>query len=451
MVWKFLSSISMDSDLNGEIMAKTSAVYERFFERIFKVFEVEMVRFARMTQGSIIKRGRLYTTPTREVQSLTKIEYLIDYESYGIAFTLIPQLHQEKAPCCIVKMDYVLDPSGKAMQVSLDTVLKPNEVTPFIFQDVLSEELMLEVIEMEMATLRKNSTHFKAMAQEEASRGTITKKVLEEVHQRIGPCEALDETVIQQLLDKKLITATSPDYKNLILSNSQKLSLLPPLIEKNYRYTSDENLSLRKKQALLSYAFAYLMTLLPMAILTYFVMGFTFWAVAFDSYYTTPVNTLLSIPSLVIGNFFVATYARALAHSLLYPKDHLIYQGYEMKSRHDQAKHRLRLVSILMIIAVLSVASWGGSYVLIFNQRQFSLAPNFMWVPPMSALSYEEVDHLEYRFYLTNADEKSLTYNHYVLIFKDGKEVLLKPYLSITECEDILVSFLERKGIRTIK
>jgi len=451
MVWKFLSSISMDIDLNGEIMVKTSAVYERFFERIFKVFEVEMVRFARMTQGTIIKRGRLYTTPTREVQSLTKIEYIIDYESYGIAFTLIPQLHKEKEPCCIVKMDYVIDPSNKAIKVSLDTVLESNDVTPFIFQDILSEELMLEVIETDMATLRKNSTHFKEMAQNEASSGIITKKVLDEVHQLMGQCETLDETVTQSLLEKKLKYAISAEYKNFILGNSQNPCLLPPLIEKNYRYVSEESYKLRKKEALLSYAFAYLLTFLPMAILTYFVMGFTFWAVAFDSYYTTPVNTLLSIPSLVIGNFFVATNARSLARSLLYPKDQAIAHGVEMKTKHDKANQHLRIISILTLIVVLSVASWGGSYVLIFNQRQFSLVPNFMWIPPLSARSYEEVDHLEYRFNNTDTDKNSSIYNHYVMVFKDGQEVLLKPYLSITECEDILVSFLERKGIRTIK
>ena len=94
-------------------MRKTSAVYERFFERVFKVFEVEMVRLARMTQGSIIKRGRFYTTATREAQALTKIQYLIDYEGYGISLTMVPNLVIDKAPCCIVKMDFVLDPQGK--------------------------------------------------------------------------------------------------------------------------------------------------------------------------------------------------------------------------------------------------------------------------------------------------------------------------------------------------
>jgi hypothetical protein len=103
------------------------------------------------------------------------------------------------------------------------------------------------------------------------------------------------------------------------------------------------------------------------------------------------------------------------------------------------------------MVMMLSVASWGGTNLLIFNQSNFSLAPGFMWFPPTKQISYYDVDHLEYRFELSSESDNPTVYQHYVLIFKDGKEVLLKPYLSVMECEDVLIPFFERKNIRTIK
>jgi hypothetical protein len=180
-------------------------------------------------------------------------------------------------------------------------------------------------------------------------------------------------------------------------------------------------------------------------------MGFTFWAFTFDSYYTTQVNTLFAIPPLLIGNFFAAIWVKSLAHQIAFPKDHQIYLGYAMRSKHDLAQRNLRWVSLGVMVMMLSVASWGGTNLLIFNQSNFSLAPGFMWFPPTKLISYYDVDHLEYRFELSNDSGTTTVYQHYVLIFKDGKEVLLKPYLSVMECEDVLIPFFERKNIRTIK
>jgi hypothetical protein len=464
-------------------MRKTSVGYERFFERVFKVFEIEMVRLARMTQGSIIKRGRFYTTPTREVQSLTKIEYLIDYETYGISLTMIPNLAIEKAPCCIVKMDFVLDPQGKALVVSLDEVLERDDLSPFVFQDILSEELMLEVVESEMAILRKNQSHFRELAQDPSTRAHLTKKILKDHSQCIEHRETLNEDAIQAVLDFKLAHAISPFMKHFVLGNTEealesmrkmdqrfsdydlriieKLSqnlkrglhqcLVPSLTEKNYRFVNEGTLDERHKQERSSYALALVLSILPMAIITYFVMGFTYWAFTFDSYYTTQVNTLFAIPPLLIGNFFAAIWVKSLAHQIAFPKDHQIYLGYAMRSKHDLAQRNLRWVSLGVMVMMLSVASWGGTNLLIFNQSNFSLAPGFMWFPPTKQTSYYEVDHLEYRFELSNESGNTTVYQHYVLIFKDGKEVLLKPYLSVMECEDVLIPFFERKNIRTIK
>jgi hypothetical protein len=465
------------------MMRKTSAVYERFFERVFKVFEVEMVRFARMTQGSIIKRGRFYTTPTREAQALTKIQYLIDYEGYGILLTMIPNLAIEKAPCCIVKMDLVLDPQGKALTVSLDEVLDRNDFSPFVFQDILSEDLMLEVVENEMAVLRKNQAHFRELAQDPSSRSLLMKKILKDHNQCIEHRETLNEEAIQAVLDFKLAHAISAFYKNFVLGKPEealesmrkmdqrfsdydlrvieKLSkdlkanqshvLVSPLNEKNYRYVTEGSHDLRNKQARLSYALALVLSLLPMAIITYFVMGFTFWAFTFDSFYTTEVNTLLAIPPLLIGNFFAAIWVRPLAHQIAFPQDHQIYLGYTMRSKHDKSERNLKWVSLGVLVMMMSVASWGGTRLMIFNQGDFSLAPGFMWIPPMKQVTYYEVDHLEYRTEIMDESGKFIEYNHYVLIFRDETEVLLKPYLDIMKCEDILIPFFETKNIRTRK
>jgi len=465
------------------MMRKTSAVYERFFERVFKVFEVEMVRFARMTQGSIIKRGRFYTTATREAQALTKIQYLIDYEGYGILLTMIPNLAIEKAPCCIVKMDFVLDPQGKALTVSCDEVIDRDDFSPFVFQDILSEELMLEVVECEMAILRKYQAHFRELAQDPSTRSHLSKKILRDHSQCIEHRETLNEEAIQSVLDFKLTHALSPFTKNFVLGKTeaalesmkkmdqrfsdydhriieklskdlksgQGRSLLSPLTEKNYAYVGEGSHDLRHKQAHLSYALALILSLLPMAIITYFVMGLTFWIFSFDAFYTTEVNTLLAIPPLLIGNFFAAIWIRSLAHQIAFPQDHHLYLAYKMKSKHDKNERHLRWISLGVMVMMLSVASWGGTKLLIFNQMNFSLAPGFMWVPPTKLISYYEVDHLEYRFETENASGNPVVYQHYVLIFKDGKEVYLKPYLGITECEDILIPFFERKNIRTIK
>jgi len=464
-------------------MRKTSAVYERFFERVFKVFEVEMVRFARMTQGSIIKRGRFYTTATREAQALTKIQYLIDYEGYGILLTMIPNLAIEKAPCCIVKMDFVLDPQGKALTVSIDEVLERDDFSPFVFQDILSEELMLEGVECEMSILRKNQAHFRELAQDPSSRSVLSKKILKDHSQCIEHRETLNEEAIQAVLDFKLTHAITPLYKNFVLGKTEealesmgkmeqrftdydlriidrlskdlKLNqgrvLVPALTEKNYRYVNEEKIDSRKKEARLSYALALVLSILPMAIITYFVMGLTFWIFSFDSFYTTEVKTLLAIPPLVIGNFFAAIWVRSLAHSIAFPETHHIYLGYKMKSKHYRSERYIKGTSLIVMVMMLSVASWGGTNLLIFNQMNFSLAPGFMWFPPTQLTSYYDVDHLEYRFQLNEDSNQPTIYQHYVLIFKDGKEVYLKPYLSITECEDILIPFFERKNIRTYR
>jgi hypothetical protein len=464
------------------MMRKTSAVYERFFERVFKVFEVEMVRLARMTQGSIIKRGRFYTTATREAQALTKIQYLIDYEGYGISLTMVPNLVIDKAPCCIVKMDFVLDPQGKALTVSLDEVLERDDFSPFIFQDILSEELMLEVVECEMAILRKNQAHFRDLAQDPSTRALFIKKILKDHFQCIEHRETLNEEAIQAVLDFKLSHALTPFTKNFVLGNTEealdsmkkmdqrfsdydlriidKLSknlksglrqcLVPVLTEKNYRYVSEGSRDIRRKQARLSYGLALLLSVLPMAILTYFVMGLTFWIFSFESFYTTEVNTLLAIPPLLIGNFFAAIWVRSLAHQMAFPLDHQIYLGYKMRSKHDKSERYIKWSSLVVMVMMLSVASWGGTNLLIFNQMNFSLAPGFMWFPPTKLITYYEVDHLEYRFELDDESGDKIIYQHYVLIFKDGKEVNLKPYISITECEDILIPFFERKNIKTI-
>ncbi|MEI7667655.1 MAG: hypothetical protein WCI62_01495 [Erysipelotrichaceae bacterium] len=466
-------------------MSRKSAVYERFFERVFKVFEVELVRLARMTQGSIIKRGRLYTSPTRESAALTKIEYVIDYETYGIIFTLIPNLKVENTPCCIVKMDYVLDPTNQALSVSLDEVMEPFDFTPFVYQDILSEELMLEVIETSMLILRKNQAYFKEVALDKTIQALIMNHILDDYHQLIGPLETLDESACQAVLDIKLAHAIEPFYKHFVLGNyqmalessnkanlkwsafdsrllefiNQKLNegqtqgscLVPPLNEKNYRYVTAETFDLRKHQELISYGVAYVLTLLPMAILTYFVMGLSFWIFSFDSFYTTQVNTLISLFPLLIGSLFAVVWARSLAHQMIYPKDHVIYKGYAMKAKHNRVNRYLKLVSIIGILGMLSFASWGGTNIMIFNQGSFSLAPGFMWMPPTKTQTYYVVDHMEYHYTLTDESGKTITYKHYVLVFKDGKRVLLKPYLGVTECEDVLIPFMERRNIKTIR
>jgi hypothetical protein len=227
--------------------------------------------------------------------------------------------------------------------------------------------------------------------------------------------------------------------------------LLPDLIHKSYVYSTSNKEDLYHTQKKKSYALAFALSLLPMTVLNYFVMGYFFWALTLYSYYKTGVNTWVGLITLMISTAFAAIWALPLAHAMMFPKDHGLYKGFELRHKHDRKTIQIKLSSVIVIVMMLSVSAWNGTNIMVFNQGVFTLAPGFMWNPPIKFESYKVLDHMEYRAIITTDSGKRVDYYHYVLIFKDGKEVLLKPYINVYTCEDILIPFMERKNVKTIR
>lgn len=458
------------------IIRRTSGTYERAFDRLFKTFEVEMVRFNRMTQGTTKSRARHYTTATREVKDCTDITIVLNYETYDLRFTLIPNLNTTDLPVNHLTVDLLCGPQDHPLIVPLDLLLDQEDLRPTFYADLLTEDVMLEAIDALLDLFR--SIHHRLETFAEPKNQAALKTLIHQDMERILG-QAVDESLIERWIDQKRAFALTQAVRDFYLGNHEaslkafetytlkgglfeeklkaalnakksKPDLIGPQMKHNYRYVRLDQKDRRHDQQKKTYVLAFVLTILPMAVIVFFVMGFTFWAITLYSFYKTGVNTWFGLIPLVISNGFAAFWAMPLAHSLLYPKDHALYRGHALRHKHDASVLRLKWSSAAMIVLMLTMSAWNGTNVMVFNQSDFSLAPGFMWIPPVEFQSYRVLDHMEFRYSISE-NGKTVEYSHYVLIFKDGKEVLLKPYLSLAQCEDILVPFMERKNVKTIQ
>ncbi len=466
-------------------MKSTSEKYERYFERIFKIFEVEIVRFARMTQGTTKQRERIYLKPTHEAKDLSQIVAFIDYNDYGLKFTLFPDCRQMEYPACVLKCDFVLKTNLGSVVYPLDFVLDPQDFTPFIVQDILSEDLMMETLEGFLDLIRKNQNRFLDVAQDASSEERLNQALLYDYHQLVGPLEGLDENSIEAVMTRKRKNAASLWRKYFLLGFIQEsldevtLStngksayeeriitelkskqkndlktgpvLVASLMEKNMRYTLPKPYGKRKNQRRISTVVSYLFMLLPAAVLVYFVMGFTFWAVTFYGYFSTDVKLLTGIIPVLFVALFLTPWGVTFAHQITFPKDHAIYMGFDYRYKHQKYSKPFKAAMIVGLVFMLSISSWIGSNILIFYNTQFSLTPGFLWTTPVEMYRYYDLDRVEYRYSLTDKIGKSVKYQHYILVYKNGKIVQLKEYLTFLHCETVLIPFLVRRNIKIIR
>ncbi len=466
-------------------MKSTTEKYERYFERIFKIFEVEIVRFARMTQGITKQRERFYFKPTHEVKDLSKIVATIDYNEYGLKFSLFPDLSQIEYPACVLKCDYVLKTNLGPLVFPLDLVLDLQDFTPFVYQDILSEDLMLEVLEDLLALVRRNKDHFLILAHDTSSKDRLSQVLLTDYHKLIGPLEVLDENSIEEVMTRKRNDATSlwrnyfilgfiqesldevtqskkdrSAYEERLINELKSLQkkgvktspvLVSEQMEKNMRYVLPEPFGKRKKQRRISHDVSYLLMLLPATVLVYFMMGFVFWVVTFNGYFSTDVKLSMGLIPVIIVALFLTSWGVSFAHHLVYPKDHPTYKGYDYRFRNQRKLRLFRAVMISGLIFMLTISSWIGSNVLIFYNNEFTLTPGVLWTSPAERYRYYDVDHIEYRYSLLDESGKSIKYQHYILVFKDGKKFQLKEYLTFMHCEKVLIPFLIRRNIKIIR
>lgn len=462
------------------IIKKTSGNYERNFERLFKAFEIEMVRFNRLTQATTKKRERVYASNLPHVKECHRIQITLAYQDYDLRFTMIPNLKTSDDPAMILMMEYVYSPNQDALIVPVDMILDSADFTPALYQDLLNEDLLLEAIEAFLDLFRQGHGQFQIVASDPNSRTKLT-RLIEEDKEHLSTTE-LTPLTLESWLDQRRHFATTTAVKFFLMGHNQASrdafktgtipgglyekrikaalqerlnqtspSLLPALIHKNYDYTSSNQEDQYHAQKKRSYVLAYVLSFLPMAVLNYFVMGYFFWALTLYSYYKTGVNTWFGLIPLIISTFFAAIWVMPIAHAILFPKDHELYRAHQMRHKHDRKTIQIKLSALIVIVMMLTVSAWNGTNLMVFNQGVFSLAPGFMWIPPINFESYRVLDHMEYRSTITTDSGKVEDYYHYVLIYKDGKEVLLKPYLDIYTCEDILVPFMERKNVKTIR
>ncbi len=462
------------------IIKKTSGNYERGFERLFKAFEIEMVRFNRLTQATTKKRERITLSNVPHAKDCQKIQITLAYQGYDLRFTLIPNLKTSNEPTMILALDYVFSPNQDPLILPVDMILDPDDFTAALYQDLLNEDLLLAAIEAFLDLYRKALGQFQAIAIDPHSRSRLSKLIQEDMLGMLDH-DLTNDTWIDQkrrfavsnavkfflmghnqtsMEAFKLQTIPGGHYENRIKaalqarldqSFTQSPTLLPELIHQSYVYSTSNKEDLYHVQKKKSYALAFAISLLPMAVLNYFVMGYFFWALTLYSYYKTGVKPWLGLIPLIISTLFAAIWTLPLAHAMMFPKDHVLYRGFEMRHKHDRKTFQIKLSSVIAIVMMLSVSAWSGTNIMVFNQSVFTLAPGFMWNPPINFESYKVLDHIEYRPTLTTASGKTIDYYHYVLIYKNGEEFLLKPYISVYTCEDILIPFMERKSVRTIR
>jgi len=466
-------------------MKTTSEKYERYFERIFKTFEVEVVRFARMTQGVTKQRERVYLKPTHEAKDLSHINAFIDYGDYGLKFSFYPELNQTERAACVLTCDYVLTTQSGVAVYPLDLILDAKDFSTFVYKDMLSEDLMMEALEEFLGLVRKNQTRFFEIAKDGSSQDRLNQALLHDFNQLIGPLDLLDETAIDVLMVRKRQDATSlwrtyftlgliqeslieaskqaqgrSAYDLRLIDELKSLKekeiksgpvYVPSKIEQNYLYVLPEPIGKRKRQTRFSIDVSYVLMLLPMAVLVYFTMGFTFWAVTFYGYFSTNVKLMMGVVPVFIAAIFVTPWGVSFAHQLVYPKDHALYKGYDYRYKHQKKSRVFKALMLSGLAFMLIISSWIGSDVLIFYNTRFSLTPGFLWTSPVETYTYYDLAQVEYRYSLIDESGKTVKYQHYILVYKDGKKVYLKDYITLMHCENVLIPFLIRRNIRIVR
>ena len=250
------------------------------------------------------------------------------------------------------------------------------------------------------------------------------------------PLSAYEHNVINELKSR------------LSSGNHGETSDLPRLIHQNYQYANSSKNDKYHQQMKASYGLSYLFTIVFMAIAVYFAMGFSHWVITLESQYKTEVNLWIGVIPVLIATVFAAIWGLPLAHQMLYQDDHEFYKGYDYRYKHSSNVKQLKLVSAIGITFMLLIGAWNGTNLMVFYQFHFTLRPSFLWLPPTKDQRYVELDHVSYRETLTDAQGKTIDYDHFILVYKDGKILQLKPYLSASECESVLVPYLDRKNIR---
>ncbi|KAF0227126.1 MAG: hypothetical protein FD133_85 [Erysipelotrichaceae bacterium] len=463
-------------------MNKTSLKYERYFERIFKAYELEVIRFARMTQGSVKSRERVYRSPQNEADGLIKIEAKIDYSEYGLDINFIPQLEKSDSPACIIKMDFTLKVDGQTWVFPFDAMMDSDDFTPFLYMDCLSDNLVIEAIESLLSLFRHYQSRLKEIASNPNRTKQFLSKLTEDHKSLVGSIDQITPSVNKAVLDYKMTLMMLPAYKQFLLRQNQesldayqqtklplsdyeqniinelksRLSLgshgqfdvLPRLINQNYHYKDSTKKDKYHQQMKASYGLSYLFMVVMMAIAVYFAMGFSHWIITLESQYKTGVNLWIGVIPVLIATLFGAIWGLPLSHQMIYPDDHELYKGYDYRYKHSSNTKRLKLVSFIAILLMLLVGSWNGTNILVFYHGHFTLQPSFLWLPPTQDQFYNQLAQVSYRETLTDSQGEAIDYDHFILVYKDGRNVQLKPYLSATECESILVPYLDRKNIR---
>jgi len=463
-------------------MNKTSLKYERYFERIFKAYELEVIRFARMTQGSVKTRERVYRSPQNEADGLIKIEAKIDYVDYGLNITFIPQLEKSFLPSCVIKIDFTLKVDGQTWTLPFDAIMDSDDFTPFYYMDCLSDNLVIEAIEALLSLFRQYQFRLREVALSPVKTKQLINKLIEDHVSLIGPIDQMTPNANQTVLHHKMALLMLPAYKQFLLRQHQeslnayensrfplstyehniinelksRLSLgshgetndLPRLISQNYQYANASKNDKYHQQMKASYGLSYLFTVVFMAIGGYFAMGFAHWVITLESQYKTSVNLWIGVIPVLIATVFAAIWGLPLAHQMLYLEEHEFYKGYDYRYKHSSNVKRLKLVSALGITLMLLIGAWNGTNILVFYQFHFTLKPSFLWLPPTQDQRYVELAQVSYRETLTDSQGKTIAYDHFILVYKDGKILQLKPYLSAEECERVLVPYLDRKNIR---
>ncbi len=463
-------------------MNKTSLKYERYFERIFKAYELEVIRFARMTQGSVKTRERVYSSPQNEADGLIKIVANIDYSDFILNITFLPQLEKSYLPSCVIKMDFTLQTDGQSWTFPFDAIMDKDDLSPFYVFDCLSDNLVIEAIEALLSLFRRYQTRLKETATNPDKVKHLLNALIEDHVSLIGPLDQMTPSTNQDVLDQKTALMMIPAYKQFLLRLNQeslnsyedskfslsayelniiqtlkfRLSLgsqgesddLPRLITANYRYMDSTKKDKYHQQMKASYALSYLFMVVVMAIAVYFAMGFSHWIITLESQYKTTVNLWIGIIPVIISTIFASLWGIPLAHQMLYPEDNVYFKGYHYRFKHSLKVKRLKLVSALAIVLMLLIGAWNGTNILVFYHGHFTLQPSFLWLPPTQDQFYTQLAQVSYRETLTDAQGKTINYDHYILVYKDGKIVQLKPYLSALECKNVLVPYLDRKNIR---
>lgn len=459
-------------------LLKTSGSYERLFERLFKTFEIEMVRFNRITQGDPKRRVRNYTDKAHTAKACRSIDIVLAYEGYDLSFVLTPNLDHPTQPVNVLSLDVIFHPQENPLIVPIDLLLAEEDLRPTIFQDLLTEDLVLDAVEAHLSLVRLTRPAIQRVVEDPQALKRLETLIAQDVKDVLGLPDT-PENHERWILEKRRF-ATSKAVKLFWLGDhkasqeafetmkvkggihektikaalDKKLSSKKFLTEKqikNYTYVLDDKHGIKSTQTLKTYGLATILALFPIGVLVYFVMGFAFWWVTLYSFYKTAVNTWFGIIPLIIASAFAAIWAMPLAHQILYPEDHTLYRAYEMIHKHEKKTVGLKALGALVIVFMLTISAWNGNNILVFNEVQFALEPGFLWIPPIEFETYKIVDHVEYRETLTTQSGKTVPYHHYVMVMKDGSVVKLKDHIALKPCEEVLLPFLERRNINTIR